>query len=187
MKVSLELCSIGLPLCLILQMIFKNMLYYEFPRVFHKIRPRGSNLKLLKLNFMLEVQFGNFRFWTHARACTLSTCTSARAMGVTLEREMHMPRSSCVLQSARARKFMLERGPESHARAGVELSSSVNCMHPVLFMKFVVRSSVGSHARAELLCLHVRSNVESHARAWTPVSANSEKCFKVHFCILIPS
>lgn len=99
---------------------------------------------------------------------------------------MHIPRSLCVLQSARAREFTLERGSESHARAEVERPSSVKIMYPVLFHKFTVRSSEENHARAELHCLHVHSSGESHTRAWTLFSASFKKCFLMHSCILIP-
>ncbi|KAF5932366.1 hypothetical protein HYC85_028537 [Camellia sinensis] len=46
----------------------------------------------------------------HARATTLSACTSARATKSPLEREMQASRSYYVLQHARATKVALERG-----------------------------------------------------------------------------
>ena len=104
-----------------------------------KDRVWGFNAWVLCLGMNLEIpDFGpTLEHRTSRSSVPSELCTSARTWKVTLEREMHVPRSSCVLQSARAspaREFTLEWGPESRARAEVERPSSVNCMHPVLFM-----------------------------------------------------
>ena len=138
---KLSLCIIGL-------FLGHNFLNWSFKHVVLWVTKGFSKFWPRKMSFgWLKVEFHAWRsIWIfqkidprssgdfHARAWSLSTCTSARAARVTLEREMHMPRSSCVLQSARAREFTLERGPESYARAKVERPSSVNTMQLVLFM-----------------------------------------------------
>ena len=123
-----------------------NMLFYDFLSVFLSFGPRKFCLMNLMLNLSLVIKYENSKNLIHARAGNFM-----------LEREMHIPRSSSVLQFARARKNVLKRGSESHARAGVERPSNVKIFHPVLL-------SILQSARARKFTLEWSFNICMSAR-----------------------
>ena len=86
----------------------------------------------------------------------------AWASKVTLEREMR------VCSTLHVFTVCSSEGMHTRARTCVSRSSGGRALVERKFHAsntFAVRSSEERHARAELLCLHVRSSVESYARA----------------------
>ncbi|GMQ05631.1 hypothetical protein CsSME_00050584 [Camellia sinensis var. sinensis] len=128
---------------------------------------------------------------TQMRLCitTLGVMSYRRPNQKLIKRERERGRSGFMLedQSGNSRFWTYARAEDF-----TKSRSSVKCICLEVYMfcsllerensrssEDLIRSSEGSHARAELLCLHVCSSVESHARARPLFQQKFEKCFKV--------
>ena len=163
-----------------LKLIFETCQIMSFKVFSRKLAQRNRiwcfKCWVLCLETNLEIPyFGSTREQGTSRSCVLSEfMQSTPASKVTLEREMHV--------SSTLHVFTVRSSEGMHSRARTCVSRSSEGRAPVerefhASSTFTVCSSEKSHARAELLCLHVRSSIESHARARPLFSENSEKCF----------
>ena len=155
------------------------MLCYGFLSVFQKIGPKGWVLICLILGLSFGSKSGKPRFWLPCSSEWFHTRVTTFVFRAPLKRRNVGSSVACKLSGMYVCRRTLERRDLRSSEElclTLERASSEDFQHPVLlhFYRPLERGS---------LC----SSGESHARARPLFSANFEKCFKVHFCILILS
>ena len=149
--------------------------------------PRKWDLMLQRLILSFVIKSKNSRTLIHARARNFTLERALWVYAPPLKRWVLRSSVKCIYPEVCLFCSPLERGKPRSSEGlchTLERGSSARRAWISCIQHFFISLQP---AWAELYCLHVRSSEEIHAQAWTLFSASFEKCFPIHFCILIPS